>query len=174
MGWEILYLSPPPKSIRSFMELESDEARRASLTGDIQRARSLHPLGKYKEHLLVHEMMWIWWALSFCSSSGLKEPVSTEQTRSQAVGPQCHLPYVPFPSQPSADPWTTQTSHELFSLLSLVGSLLCPYLTLGRAWFLGLFLLHSLPYLWWPHFLTFKRFLCLGFPSESPKDPNLY
>lgn len=66
MGWEILYLSPPPKSIRSFMERESDEARRASLTGDIQRARSLHPLGKYEEHLLVHEMMWIWWALSFC------------------------------------------------------------------------------------------------------------
>lgn len=52
MRWELLYPSPPLKAIRSFMELGSDEA---SLTGDLQRARSLHLLGKkHGEHLLVH------------------------------------------------------------------------------------------------------------------------
>lgn len=54
MGWELLYPSPTLESIRSFIELGSDDACKASLTGDLQRVHSLHPLGKNGEHLLVH------------------------------------------------------------------------------------------------------------------------
>lgn len=43
-----------PTSVTSLMELGSDEARTASLTGDVQRVCSLHPLGKHGEHPLVH------------------------------------------------------------------------------------------------------------------------